>query len=580
MITMTVGRQDGGGAADVIDPIEVSSPLLTVIIPVFNERRTVAELLRRVSAVPISKQIIVVDDGSTDGSTAILESWKNDRGIVLLTHASNLGKGQAIRTGLDSARGVFTIVQDADLEYDPGDYIRLLDPLVSGRADVVLGSRYLNGTHLGVGRFFRLGVSVLNRVCRILYGIKLTDEATCYKVTRSAMLRQMELCCARFEFCPEVIAKACRMGLSIVEIPVHYEPRDKNAGKKIRLSDGFSALRTLWRWRKWNGPAEQSGIMLPPVSHGAGVVPLVPVPTPSGFALVELLVVMGIIVLLIGLLFPVFVRAQQDADRVRCLAALQQIGTAVQLHQSDHRGYLPVGGWQFPSADPPGTGTAAAKPAHIATPSGLHDSAEQHFMYYLDSGLKRPVPITVALVRYLHVDVRLGSREELTADLQNEAIKQMFRCAAQSKKDPHSGFTQRDGADGWTSPAEFSGYVFNEAVLGLRDMGGVGQGKEDRTPPVGNMVRVKYPSTVMFACDGQPRNATTDDWLMVFDKTAEDTLYDFQQRTLQDGWGKDTFDYKRHRNRMNVLFLDGHAETVPMSPGGLKGVGVSKGVYN
>ncbi|HZL37527.1 MAG TPA: glycosyltransferase family 2 protein [Tepidisphaeraceae bacterium] len=230
-------------------------PSLSVIIPAYNEIATIGELVTRVMAAPYPKQIIIVDDGSTDGTAAALAHWRDTPGLVILTHPTNLGKGHAIRTGLSHAHGVFTLVQDADLEYDPGDYARLLEPLLAGEADMVLGSRYLNGGHRGVGWFFRLGVHGLNWAVRVLYGIKLTDEATCYKVTRTAILRRMDLRCSRFEFCPEVIAKACRMGLRIVEVPVSYSPRGKSDGKKIRLRDGVAALRALWRWRQWEGPA-------------------------------------------------------------------------------------------------------------------------------------------------------------------------------------------------------------------------------------------------------------------------------------------------------------------------------------
>lgn len=172
------------------------------------------------------------------------------------------------------------------------------------------------------------------------------------------------------------------------------------------------------------------------------------------------------------------------------------------MHVVDHRGYLPVAGWQFAPASlgGPGAGGGAgagggsgAAPSHIATPAGLGDPAEQHYIYYIDSGVKRPVPITVALAQYCQVKTRLGSRADLTADLQDDVFKRLFRCPAQPKKKLQSGLSQRDDADGWTAPVEFLGYVFNEAVLGMRDMGGTG-GRLDRTPPVGHMTRIKHPS--------------------------------------------------------------------------------------
>jgi len=152
----------------------------------------------------------------------------------------------------------------------------------------------------------------------------------------------------------------------------------------------------------------------------------------------------------------------------------------------------------------------------------------------------------------------------------------LFRCAAMSKKQVLSGVSQRDDADGWIAPAEFSSYVFNEAVLGMRSLSDTAGNQ----PPIGNIARIKHPSAVMLAGDGNPRNQDTDNWLLIFDKTPQDTLYDFQQHVQRGGWGKNTFDHDRHRGDMNVLFVDGHAETVRLSPGGLAAVGVSKGVYD
>ncbi|HVA48840.1 MAG TPA: glycosyltransferase family 2 protein [Pirellulales bacterium] len=249
--------------------------LLTVIVPVYNEAATVDELLRRVVDVPLEIQVIVVDDGSSDGTTAILERWEGHPLVELLAHTRNRGKGAAVRTALEHARGRYAIVQDADLEYDPRDYLRLLEPLLAGEADVVYGSRYLNERsrireNSGRGRgtltssatglaptppwtTFRVGVCALNVATRWLYGTRLSDEATCYKLFRTETLRAMRLECERFEFCPEVTAKACCMGLRISEVPVGYHPRGAAQGKKIRLRDGIEALKTLWRWRKWTG---------------------------------------------------------------------------------------------------------------------------------------------------------------------------------------------------------------------------------------------------------------------------------------------------------------------------------------
>lgn len=249
-----LGRSD---AADVVaEPSDRDQLLLTVIVPVFDERATIDRLLQRVAAAPYSKQIVVVDDASTDGTAELLAKWRRSGRIELVTHARNRGKGAAIRTGLARARGRFTIIQDADLEYDPQDYRRVITPLVEDQADVVYGSRRLESKDAWRQLFnpFYHGVTVLNWVVRVLYGARITDEATCYKAFPTAVLRMMDLVCQRFEFCPEVTAKACRMGLKIVEVPIHYTGRARRDGKKIGLRDAVEALRTLWQWRCWQPP--------------------------------------------------------------------------------------------------------------------------------------------------------------------------------------------------------------------------------------------------------------------------------------------------------------------------------------
>lgn len=243
-------------------PLPDDVPLLTVIVPVFNEVRTIDEILRRVLQTPHDKQVIVIDDCSTDGTAEALDRWENQQAVEVLHHARNRGKGAAIRTGLEHAQSCFTIIQDADLEYDPRDYAKLIDPLLRGRAKVVYGSRYLRADKI-VGKpalTFRCGVSLLNLCVRLLYGARLTDEATCYKAFPTEVLRTMELECERFEFCPEVTAKACRLGLTIHEVPISYVVRGRGEGKKIRVRDGLQAMCVLWQWRKWKPPLEQAPI--------------------------------------------------------------------------------------------------------------------------------------------------------------------------------------------------------------------------------------------------------------------------------------------------------------------------------
>jgi len=219
--------------------------LVSIIIPAYNERETISEALRRVRAVECEKEIIVVDDASTDGTSQILE---REAGIVLVRHTDNQGKGMAIRSALRVATGDVIVVQDADLEYSPADIPRLVEPIALGAARVVYGSRFLTG---------RPGMRPANYLCNrllaaaanLLYGARITDEATCYKAFDGALMRSLPLTCRRFEFCPEVTARVRLLGEPILEVPVRYEARSEDAGKKIRWWDGVHAFWTLLKYR-------------------------------------------------------------------------------------------------------------------------------------------------------------------------------------------------------------------------------------------------------------------------------------------------------------------------------------------
>jgi len=228
----------------------LGSPTLTVIVPVFNEAGTVARILAQlVGELTIDHEILVVDDGSNDATPVVLEKWVGTPGIAVLRHRENRGKGAAIRTGLAQAHGRFTIIQDADLEYDPRGIADVVAPLRRGEADVVYGSRYLApGVPLPWSKF-RLAVVLLNALVRVLYGRWFTDVATCYKAFPTALLRALDLQASRFEICPEMTAKTCRLGLRIVEVPIIYAPRSKAEGKKIGWRDAWEAAWTLLRWR-------------------------------------------------------------------------------------------------------------------------------------------------------------------------------------------------------------------------------------------------------------------------------------------------------------------------------------------
>ena len=224
--------------------------MVTVIVPVFNEERTVDAVLRRVQACGLpNPEILVVDDGSTDGTQAALAAWRNVPGVVLLRHAVNRGKGAAIATALNLAHGDVTIIQDGDLEYDPDDLPRLAEAIQRDGCPVVYGSRYLDPAPPMRWTKFRVAVALLNLLIRLLYGRRLTDEATCYKAFRTGLLRQLDVQARRFEFCPEVTAKLCRLGVPIREIPIAYHPRGHAEGKKIGWRDVWPTLWTLLKWR-------------------------------------------------------------------------------------------------------------------------------------------------------------------------------------------------------------------------------------------------------------------------------------------------------------------------------------------
>jgi glycosyltransferase involved in cell wall biosynthesis len=225
--------------------------LLTVAIPVYNEKGTLLELLRRVEAVGIPMEILIVDDGSTDGTRELLREQVEGRhaNVRVLYHERNRGKGAAIVTAISQATGDYLIVQDADLEYDPNQYRDLIRPLISREADVVYGSRFKGSIrHMKFAN--RLANRILTIAANILYpGARLTDEATCYKMFRLSLLRRLTLRSRRFDFCPEVTAKVLKTGTRIVEIPIDYTARTVFEGKKIHWTDGVDALWTLIKYR-------------------------------------------------------------------------------------------------------------------------------------------------------------------------------------------------------------------------------------------------------------------------------------------------------------------------------------------
>jgi dolichol-phosphate mannosyltransferase len=220
--------------------------MVSVIVPVYNEVQHLDQLIRAVTDSPVDKEIVIVDDGSTDGTREKLLALAPSQRITILCHLTNCGKGAAIRTGLRHARGEYVLIQDSDLEYDPQDYPALLAPLQAGTADVVYGVRQ---DHPDRGLRFYLGARFLTQLTNLLYGAGIHDEATCYKVFRRSLLQDITLECRRFEFCPEVTAKICRLGEKIYEVPISYHPRNREQGKKLSYSDGWAAIWTLLRFR-------------------------------------------------------------------------------------------------------------------------------------------------------------------------------------------------------------------------------------------------------------------------------------------------------------------------------------------
>jgi len=225
---------------------------LSIIMPVYNERDTVREVIESVLGAPLTleKELVVVDDGSTDGTSEILDALDLSR-VKVIRQVPNQGKGAALRRGLREATGDIVIIQDADMEYDPRDYQKLIDPIVSGEATVVYGSRQLGENTFSYRRFY-FGGLFLSWLTNLLYGSDITDEPTCYKVFRKDVIDSIELKCKRFEFCPEVTAKVLKRGIKIVERPISYNPRSISEGKKINWKDGVEAILTLLKYRFFN----------------------------------------------------------------------------------------------------------------------------------------------------------------------------------------------------------------------------------------------------------------------------------------------------------------------------------------
>ena len=283
-------------------------------------------------------------------------------------------------------------------------------------------------------------------------------------------------------------------------------------------------------------------------------------PFAAAFSLVELLVVIGIIGLLIAILLPTLSGARERARQLKCLAVLRGISQAAELHVLNHNGYLPAAGhhWNLIGDE--------------LTPKGLGDDAARRYTYYTDDGIQRPAPITAALALQMGVDVSRESRAALEADLNRAPVHDRFRCPSQIE--PMRGISQI--GPGWVSPKEYSSYVFNEALLGRREF------LPTRSEPIlGNVAKVKHPTQVFLAADGRPRGGLEGEVLVISNMDDHDTLSSFVEHIY---WGPEFarghLDYPRHGYRINVVFVDGHGETLYMTDGGLRSIGISEGIFD
>ena len=216
--------------------------MISVVIPVYNEATTVKELIARVQSVPIDKEIIIVDDGSSDGTRDVLRGLQGQERLTILFHEKNQGKGAALRTAFQQVKGDIVVIQDADLEYDPQEYGKLIKPILDGKADVVYGSRFLGGPHRVLLFWHYVGNKILTLFSNMLTNLNLTDMETCYKVFKASLLKQFSIESNRFGVEPEITTKLARLKCRIYEVDISYSGRDYTEGKKINWKDGIAAF--------------------------------------------------------------------------------------------------------------------------------------------------------------------------------------------------------------------------------------------------------------------------------------------------------------------------------------------------
>ncbi|HUZ77668.1 MAG TPA: glycosyltransferase family 2 protein [Chloroflexota bacterium] len=222
---------------------------LSVVMPVYNEKPTIREIIDKVQRVPLEKELIIVDDGSTDGTRQILQELAPTLADTQIHYFErNRGKGLAVREGIARATGDVLVIQDADLEYEPEEFVHLLEPILKGKAPVVYGSRFLGGHRTGY-YWTTVGNKLLTWLTNVIYNTNLTDMETCYKLFRMDVIKSIPLKCHRFEFEPEVTAKVLRRGIHIYEVPISYASREYSEGKKITWRDAWTAFTTLLKYR-------------------------------------------------------------------------------------------------------------------------------------------------------------------------------------------------------------------------------------------------------------------------------------------------------------------------------------------
>ena len=224
--------------------------LLSIVIPVFNEKKTVLEIIKKIDQLDskLNRELIIVDDGSVDGTREILDTLKSRKDLKIIFKEKNSGKGDSLKIGFKESKGDYVIVQDADLEYEPKDYFLLLDKIKESKNTVVYGSRFM-GKYKDMSSLHYYGNKFLTLITNILYGVVLTDMETCYKLFPGELIRKLKLKANRFDFEPEITAKIIKEGYKIVEVPIHYYGRKHSEGKKITWKDGFNAIYSLVKYR-------------------------------------------------------------------------------------------------------------------------------------------------------------------------------------------------------------------------------------------------------------------------------------------------------------------------------------------